>query len=755
MICGDPQAQLDRLRESMNDSARSFRTVYTFYLIVAFYILAIVLATDHELLFRDGEVELPIINVGVPVKWFYTFAPLILFVLHFNLLIQGLFLSQKIDHYVVELGRQSFSRNRKIVALSLIFPVPLALKTANGDQRWSTRILLNAMVFLSIALLSPVILTYAQIQFLPYQNDAIFWLYRIVVLVDITLLWWLWPRIAAPNKRWLEWFFGGPRSTSKVIRGRWSLVIRNPLHMLSVALTVVATFISVFSIIVIVDSPCKAASMLPLKLESICNMILLERKYNLSDRVLVSEEPSSEMLSAYYIASCESEKSNDSNSCDESAVEIGSHYWCKHAKPIQLKNRLLRSADLSYSTLCGAVFENASLYDANLSYSNLRNARLTSADLRNTQLTNANLRNARLTNADLRNAKLTNANLRNAKLTNANLRNARLTNADLRNAYLWGADLRDIDAKQWFRFLWSFSRFVPPDLRYANLSESTLSGVYLPKTLFHGVNFSWARLNGTNLSGSELHGSDLSRAVLSGSDLSYAILSGANLSGADLRGANLSRAKLHGVDLSEADLRGANLQEVELVGARLTKTKLDLADLRNIDLSNQPNNDIIQIIEEISNPNIHREALERIQNARDQNTSFDVLSINDAIFCTTENLHTKLKKSPASKLSSQALFTVECEAETESENYFKQLVTYLSELPCSSVFFPSYIAKGIALRALADEKFGPGLARSLLGNRCPEVVKKSLEMLSEEERVRLNTMSKGTEINVERRSNEE
>ena len=64
------QGRLDRLRESANDSARTFRIAYTFYLAVALYVLVIVSSTDHELLFRAGDVQMPIVNVGVPVVWF-------------------------------------------------------------------------------------------------------------------------------------------------------------------------------------------------------------------------------------------------------------------------------------------------------------------------------------------------------------------------------------------------------------------------------------------------------------------------------------------------------------------------------------------------------------------------------------------------------------------------------------------------------------------------------------------------------------
>ena len=124
---GDPQ-QLDRLRESANDGARNFRTVYTFYLIVSLYILVVVSSTDHELLFRAGDVQMPIINARVSVVWFFTAVPWILLILHFNLLIQVMFLSRKINRYVSALDRHVLSVHERTVALDLLFPLPLAHK---------------------------------------------------------------------------------------------------------------------------------------------------------------------------------------------------------------------------------------------------------------------------------------------------------------------------------------------------------------------------------------------------------------------------------------------------------------------------------------------------------------------------------------------------------------------------------------------------------------------------------------------------
>ena len=131
----DMQGRLDRLREAANESARSFRTAYAFYLIVALYILVIVSSTHQELLFREGDVQMPIVNVGVPVVWFFTVVPWLLVLLHFNLLVQAIFLANKVSQYAAALEGRVRSRNERSEALGLLYPAPLAHKVADADQR--------------------------------------------------------------------------------------------------------------------------------------------------------------------------------------------------------------------------------------------------------------------------------------------------------------------------------------------------------------------------------------------------------------------------------------------------------------------------------------------------------------------------------------------------------------------------------------------------------------------------------------------
>jgi len=146
-------------------------------------------------------------------------------------------------------------------------------------------------------------------------------------------------------------------------------------------------------------------------------------------------------------------------------------------------------------------------------------------------------------------------------LTEASLNNADLSGADLSGADLSGADLSGAD------------------LSGALLMDANLIGVYLNRTILHGITFRNAKLNKASLSGADLARADLSGANLSGADLARADLSGAYLSGADLAradlsGANLSEANLSGANLARADLSGADLSGANLSGANLSRAIL-------------------------------------------------------------------------------------------------------------------------------------------------------------------------------------
>ena len=231
---------------------------------------------------------------------------------------------------------------------------------------------------------------------------------------------------------------------------------------------------------------------------------------------------------------------------------------------LNLQGKDLRNAFAFLSFLPGADLRKARLEGADLSF-----ARLEGADLSDARLERADLSDARLERADLSDARLERADLSGARLERADLSGARLEGADLRLARLEGANL------------------FGARLERADLSRARLEGAVLSDARLEGADLRGARLEGANLREARLEGANLREARLEGADLSRARLEGANLrearlEGADLRGARLERADLIGARLERADLSDARLEGANLFGARLEGADLIGARLQSV-----------------------------------------------------------------------------------------------------------------------------------------------------------------------------
>ena len=533
--------------ESANASARHFRTVYSFYLFFALFFLINVLITDQELLFREGYIQMPIVNVSVPVVRFFIVSPLVLLILHFNLLIQALFLSKKIALYSLELSRCGGSEISNREALDSLFPMPLVYLIANSYKKKSIKLLLGTVVFISIAIVPITILIFAQVRFLPYQSEIFTWIHRITVLVDIGMLCWIWPHVTLPNESWLD--------------GYREIDYRH-LFLAIMLLPVIVTFI-----FCITDGA--ISRLLPEALDQNVSMFS-KRNFDLSSKALVSEEPAPVLLSAFYSAECTSENSED---CNSLGIKPGSEFWCAQTKPLILNKRILKRASLSDTILCAVEFEYADLSNANLSKAILIGANFNEVDLSNANLSKADLTGANFSEVDLAETNLIGANLTRADLSKADLTGAFLFEVNLTGANLAEANLSGMDL--------AMTDLTEAILIGANFNEVDLSNVNLSKADLTGANFSEVDLAETNLIGANLTRANLARAILK-----YA-----ELPGADLREANLTEAILTYADLSEADLREANLTEAiltyaDLSNANLFRVNLTEAILKSADLSN-------------------------------------------------------------------------------------------------------------------------------------------------------------------------
>jgi uncharacterized protein YjbI with pentapeptide repeats len=111
------------------------------------------------------------------------------------------------------------------------------------------------------------------------------------------------------------------------------------------------------------------------------------------------------------------------------------------------------------------------------------------------------------------------------------------------------------------------SKYSTGQLRCANLTGATLSGLSLIQV----------DLTGTLLQNANLQHTDLTQATLDGANFSHANLSNATLDQASAHGADFQSANLSGASLTQTDLTGANLDGTKLSGTGFTQATLDRA----------------------------------------------------------------------------------------------------------------------------------------------------------------------------------
>jgi len=225
----------------------------------------------------------------------------------------------------------------------------------------------------------------------------------------------------------------------------------------------------------------------------------------------------------------------------------------------RLEGAQFTGADLSNADLRGAYLKGAVFFAARLEGVCLENADLQGAVLEHALLTRARLEGAKLQNARLGQAWLEGAVLDGASLQGASLNLARLNGASLQGANLQGASI----VRAWLQG----ASLEGARLQGALLDAAQLQGASLVHAELQGASLNIARLQGASLERARLQSASLDRAQLQGASLGGATLLGTNLTGAQLQGASFAGALLQGADFRHSDLTGTDIGPAEILRA--------------------------------------------------------------------------------------------------------------------------------------------------------------------------------------------
>jgi uncharacterized protein YjbI with pentapeptide repeats len=473
----------ESLRKAVEDTAAIGGGLWLSYLFVLFYLGIAAGAITHTDLLLQNPVKLPFLNIELPLLAFFVLAPLLFLIVHAYTLVNLVLLAGRVAQFNEALSdgisEDDAARRRRLP--SNIFVQFLG---APEEERYSSFGLLVAAILWVMLVIAPIALVLLlQIQFLPYHSQWITWISRIVLILDLCLLWWLWggildkrsqPKRARLWKRWTKLTASGLLTAGLTLFA--CAVLTTPGewqgdHLPS--LTIIPTERGLVSLHTwLLSNELIPGSDRP---SSLFHNTLILLHFNLYEALKIDEPQ--KMV------------------------------WRKYL--INLHNRDLR----------GALLLNAILTKADLSDAQLQGAELSGAELQGVSFHSAQLQGAKLDGAQLQGASFLGAQLQGAVLSLSLLHGAKFP-----EAHLQGAEL------------------IRADLKGADLSGAYLQGAELYRAQLQGADLSYTQLEGARLEDAQLQGAVLYHAELQGASLEHA-----NLQGASLEGAIVWRAQLRDV----------------------------------------------------------------------------------------------------------------------------------------------------------------------------------------------------------------
>jgi uncharacterized protein YjbI with pentapeptide repeats len=432
---------LDRAQGAVVDAAAVSGGLWLSYLFVLFYFLVAAASVTHRDLFLENPVRLPFLAIDLPLRAFFWLGPILFLIVHTYVLVHFVLLAQKIRfldaalHEFVASPEKRGSIRRQLPSNTFVQVLAGPREVRNGFLG----ILLWLIAVISLAIGPVILLLFFLLQALPYHDTWVVWWQRANLILDLVLLWVLWPSIFPAS------------SISKFRRRlRTGFIAASNGIAISFAL-MIATFPG--------ELFYQIGSQVPLR------PILITSNYE--PDTLRPSAPWADRLLLPGIDVIDHVRFDEERKIAESRETLS--FRGRHLEGAVLFDAVLKRVNFSGAHLENAILTRAQLQGAKFSDATLRGASLAYASIQGSDMTRADLAGADLVGAGLQGAILFKANIVAADLTFAEL-----TAADVSEAALQGTDLSGTD------------------LRGANLLLVGLQGSDLNGAVLDGVTFEGA-----------------------------------------------------------------------------------------------------------------------------------------------------------------------------------------------------------------------------------------------------------------------
>jgi len=435
--------------DALNHSAERVQTLWFSFLTFMLYLAIATGTTTHRMLFLESPLNLPVLNITLPLLAFYILTPIIFVVLHFYMLLNLVLLARTAKSFEDSLAR-AFPKDgepRENFRMRIENTLFVQLLVGGRLEREGINAkLLSLMALISLAVAPVALLLMIQIKFLPYHSEWITWLHRGLLAFDLALVWTLWPSYRS------GW---GVRLWPKVTR-RLALP-----GVLSAAALVYAVMVVTFP-----DERIYLATYWlhgSTSFDPFSGKVLSRDRsdwYDLIAPVNTLDLQGEDLIDDAKLVHI-LEKSESSTSVERWVATLylagrdltGAYFRQADVRHVDFSDAILNRADLRFAwaekaKFVGAQLQGASLFFAQLHGALLIRAQLQGVSLQGARLHGASLDGAQLQGASLQGARLQGASLDGTQLQGASLDDAQLQGASLDGAQLQGASLASLDGTQ-------------------------------------------------------------------------------------------------------------------------------------------------------------------------------------------------------------------------------------------------------------------------------------------------------------------
>lgn len=499
--------EVDSVEKAVNEASSRASGLWLSFVTFTAYLAVTAGSVTHRMLFLETPIRLPLLNVDLPLVSFFVVAPFLLVIFHFYLIQQFIILAKKIRTYNDVLSTvvgvkadRVLVRHRLdsfLIVQYLAGPEVERQGVGAGMLRYLASVPMRAIVSITFAVAPVIVFLLIQVSFLPYHDETITWLHRLLILFDVAVVIWGWVAIRMRVDSWAVTTIG----------------------MRFIAYGLFALPVCVFSIFM-ATHPGET----------------MDRNFvaQAVDGVLRLPAPGGELYPASeaLFRAPINEVSGNLRSWFSNILVLADQKFVDEEKV----DKVDRTVSLRGRDLRGAIFIRADMRKADFTGANLSRARLDRARLNRARFDCAE---TGLAGAQAMRQQWPTDGC--AWLDRASFEGAQLNGASFIKAHLRGAV------------------FDKAQLHGAVFRQAWLQGASLLAAELHGAELRLAKLQGANLKDAKLHAASFENADLTGAALSNAEMQGSILDLADLRGATLKWAQLQGGSLTAARLQGAAL----------------------------------------------------------------------------------------------------------------------------------------------------------------------------------------------------